>query len=78
MLICPKCGSIAERDTNGNIVCTNQRCNQLYYIDNIQDVGNLTVVNAEDIDFCKDEVTRCIIISTKTQILLFTVSVKEK
>ena len=78
MLICPKCGSIAERDTIGNIVCTNQSCNWSDYIDNTQDVGILTLVNAEDIGFCKDEVTRCIIFETKTQILLFTVSVKEK
>lgn len=35
-------------------------------------------VDAEDLGFCKDEVDRCIIFVTKTQILLFTVSVKEK
>lgn len=34
MLICPKCGSIAEIDTAGNIVCTCQNCNWSEYISN--------------------------------------------
>lgn len=34
MLICPKCGSVAERDTAGNIVCTSQSCNWSDYTSN--------------------------------------------
>lgn len=36
MLICPKCGSVAERDTAGNIVCTSQSCTWSEYVDKIQ------------------------------------------
>ena len=32
MIVCPKCGSVAERDTAGNIVCTCQSCNWSDYI----------------------------------------------
>lgn len=40
MLICPKCGSVAEHDGAGNIVCTCQSCNWSARIDKINKTTN--------------------------------------
>lgn len=52
MLICPKCGSVAECDTAGNIVCTCQSCNWSDYIDTINQTqyGSIHLERVEDIE----------------------------
>lgn len=51
-LFCPKCGSIAETDTAGGIICSNSSCNWSGCIDTINQtqVGSIHLERVEDIE----------------------------